>query len=99
LLPYAMARGANAIELYYADWQVAFDPSSAKLCNVSRSISGCFSGCEDHGFHVKLGKVEPLNDGKQASLTLTGPASNTLGGVPFNAVILQPLCGARLIKH
>jgi hypothetical protein len=28
LLPYAIARGSNAIELYYQDWQVAYDPSN-----------------------------------------------------------------------
>lgn len=29
LLPYATARGATAVELYYDDWQVAYDPTSA----------------------------------------------------------------------
>jgi hypothetical protein len=29
LLPYAIARGANSLELYYQDWQVAFDSTNA----------------------------------------------------------------------
>jgi hypothetical protein len=29
LLPYALARGATAVELYYQDWQVAYDPTNS----------------------------------------------------------------------
>jgi hypothetical protein len=35
LLPYGIARGATSLELYYADWQVAYDPTSSYYATYS----------------------------------------------------------------
>jgi hypothetical protein len=43
LVPFAVARGTNRMELYYADWQVAFDSSSPYYSSYSAAYQATFA--------------------------------------------------------
>lgn len=46
LIPYALARGGTSFELYYADWQVAYDASNANYAAYGAAYRAAISSIE-----------------------------------------------------
>lgn len=44
LIPYAIQRGCNSLELYYQDWQVAYDPSNTNYKTYHASYQSAIQG-------------------------------------------------------
>lgn len=58
LLPYATARGATAIELYYLDWQVMFDPSNGNHATYGAGYRSALSTARGGGGTINPGDLD-----------------------------------------